>query len=157
MASGCMRRSTSAVMPPTPGPYSTSTRAWLQLTGWSNWRMRKRELGTIEPSMRGWRRKLRAKSRVSPSGRCDVCWLLSTLATPLLPRRPTLYSKSLDCKASQRTPILGWRRGAARLSAAGTAGIEAEPAQLGHEAVAMLALNLDGAVLDRAAGPAQFL
>src|SRR5207237_497472 len=63
--------------------YSTITRARAQLIGCRSWRMRKRELGTIEPSMRGWRKKLRAKRRAFPFlvvGR--AVWALFSTTTP---------------------------------------------------------------------------
>src|SRR6185369_2169541 len=48
---------------PTPGPYSTTTRALSQSIRSSMRWMRKRELGMTEPSIRGCCRKFFAKSR----------------------------------------------------------------------------------------------
>ncbi len=72
-------------MTPTPGPYSTITRARPKLIGSSSCLMRKRELGTIEPSMRGWRKKLRANSRhvaVCPVPRGRFSRLIVHLLSP---------------------------------------------------------------------------
>ena len=70
-------------MPPTPGPYSTMTRARPKLIGSSSCLIRKRELGTIEPSMRGWRKKLRTNSSTSPLPlRCGMGLLIVHFLNP---------------------------------------------------------------------------
>src|SRR5580698_2679241 len=61
-ASGRIRRRISAVMVPTPGPYSTITLARSQSTGRRTSLTRYRELGQIEPSMKGWRKKFSANN-----------------------------------------------------------------------------------------------
>jgi len=59
-ASGRMRFRISRVKVPTPGPYSTTTRARLQSTWFIMSFTRKGELGMTEPSMAGLLKKLRA-------------------------------------------------------------------------------------------------
>src|SRR5260370_10994775 len=61
-ASARMRLRISRVNVPTPGPYSTRTRALSQSTRDIRSYTRNGELGTTEPSMNGYFRKLRANS-----------------------------------------------------------------------------------------------
>src|SRR5580692_10777059 len=61
-ASGRIRFRISRVNVPTPGPYSTSTRARSQSTCFIMSLTRKDELGTTDPSMTGLRKKLRTNS-----------------------------------------------------------------------------------------------
>src|ERR1700680_4635895 len=153
--SGRMRRRTSMVIPPTPGPYSTITRARPQLMGSSSCLMRKRELGTIEPSMRGCLKKLRANSNTLPFGvRCRSSGLFCTLGPRAIHWHSTFYSNN-----SRRIPLrhLGRWPSTCPASAAGTARLVAKLAQLGHQPVAVLTLDLDDAVPGAATRAAEFL
>src|ERR1700758_3315204 len=148
-----MRRSTSAVMTPTPGPYSTITRARLQSTGLRSSRRRRRELGTIEPSMSGWRKKLRAKSRARPprvAGVTSRSWFTSFTSHPR-------SGADSYCTAStgRRSQVDSYA--APRCSATGALRLVAESRELRNQPVAVLALDLDRAILDCAAGAAQAL
>src|SRR6266436_365167 len=152
VASGRMWRRTSAVIPPTPGPYSTMTSARAQLIGCSSCLMRKRELGTIEPSMRGWRKKLRAKRRAFPFLVVGhAVWALFSTTTPARARsdRHSITIIARGHHSAGASPPLR------ASSAAGALRGEAQSAELRHEPLAMLALDLDDAVLDAAARAAK--
>jgi len=60
-------------------PYSTMTRALSQSMGSSSCLIRNRELGMIEPSIRGWRKKLRKNKKASPLGAPGCTSFLDTV------------------------------------------------------------------------------
>src|SRR6185437_681854 len=135
MASERMRRRISAVMTPPPGPYSTMTRARFQSIGCSSSLMRNLELGTIEPSMRGWRKKLRANSRASPVRvRLGIGWFFDTLCSAWV----MLIANSYIMRR--------FRLSVTVISTARPFGVVAELAQLCDQPVTVLALDLDDPV-----------
>src|SRR6185437_10548251 len=137
MASERMRRRISAVMTPPPGPYSTMTRARFQSIGCSSSLMRNLELGTIEPSMRGWRKKLRANSRASPVRvRLGIGWFFDTVCSAWV----MLIANSYIMRR--------FRLAVTVVSATRPPGVVAELAQLRDQAVAVLSLDLDDSVPD---------
>src|SRR2546430_2603277 len=77
LASARIRRRISFVKVPTPGPYSTSTRARFQSTCRSTWATTKEELGSIHPTKLGYFKKFRAKRAVCPNREHDFSRILS--------------------------------------------------------------------------------
>src|SRR6185312_4229650 len=108
--------------------------------------MRNLELGTIEPSIRGWRKKLRANSRASPVRvRLGIGWLFDTLCSAWV----MLIANSYIMRRFQPCVTV--------VSAARPLGVVAETAQLRDQPVAVLALNLDDSVPDGAPCAAESL
>src|SRR5256885_5037212 len=80
------------------------------------------------------------------------------LCAPYSPRGTfpaSLYSNNLPADTTARSR--GPARGRSQRSAAGAPRLVAEPAQLGYQAVSMLALNLDDTLSDATARAAQLL
>src|SRR5215469_14044561 len=99
--------------------------------------MRNRELGTIEPSMRGWRKKLRANSRASRVRvRLGIGWLFDTLCSAWV----VLIANSYIMRRFQLAVTV--------ISAARPFCVVSEHSQLRHQPVAMVALDLDDSVAD---------
>src|SRR5579863_6655699 len=108
--------------------------------------MRNLELGTIEPSMRGWRKKLRANSRASPVRvRLDIGWLFDTLCSAWV----MLIANSYIMRR--------FRLSVTVTSATRPPGFVAEPAQLSGQSVAVVALDLDDSFADGAPRAAKSL
>src|SRR6185312_8782475 len=117
-----------------------------QSIGCSSSLMRNLELGTIEPSMRGWRKKLRANSRASPVRvRLGIGWFFDTVCSAWV----MLIANSYIMRR--------FRLAVTVVSAARPPGIVAELAQLRDQAVAVLALDLDDSVPDGAPRAAELL
>src|SRR6185312_2187984 len=106
-----------------------------QSIGCSSSLMRNLELGTIEPSMRGWRKKLRANIRASPVRvRLGIGWFFDTLCSAWV----MLIANSYIMRR--------FRLSVTVISTARPFGVVAELAQLCDQPVTVLALDLDDPV-----------
>src|SRR6185312_16271099 len=111
--------------------------------GCSSSLIRNLELGTIEPSMRGWRKKLRANSRASAVRvRLGIGWFFDTLCSAWV----MLIANSYIMRR--------FRLAVTVVSAARPLCVVSEQSQLRHQPVAVLALNLDRSVPNGASRPA---